>query len=541
MKYYVLNYQNSGRSLSPLVKWGKEKDPLDKLAEIGKRFVWPQGLQLGSETKRGKLYDWLRCTFAPVVKERVKKRLERALTDEQVQWIGPFSLGRESYYLMNILTVIDCTTPESKYAYLYLKEDALEGVGICRIKQFLSKVLISEDFWWKIVEEEETGVYVNWLEEDGFIRDPWRVQEDRQKLLEILPCDHCPCFEKKGVTAEDALRSGNARDALLLLQSGDISSKQRGELLKMIIRQGDGSDAALTLKEYPESAAFASELVQAVLKRGGADDAYMVLLNCPEAAEPFRDKLLRLIVKEGSSTNACETLKNIPGAQAMADKLVKVILKEGTAGEAYELLRDFSEAAQPHLKAVMKKIMSERDGEMAYYTLHDCPSAAPYADELIDVMLDKEGMGTLALDFHVYSDLEKYAPLLIRHILRRGDGSDAYYMLKDYPEAWEYRDELMKAILERGEGYEAADLWKDVPASRQYADRLLPYILEKGDAYDMYAMLKEMDQWPEALPWKANLEERLVEMADLAFAERIRKESPRLSSLADKVAVAKKS
>lgn len=539
MKYYVLNYQNSGRSLSPLVKWGKEKDPLDKLAEIGQRFVWPQGLQLGSETKRGKLYDWLRCTFAPVVKERVKKRLEQVLTDEQVQWIGPFSLGRESYYLMNILTVIDCTTPESKYAYLYLKEDALEGVGICRIKQFLSKVLISEAFWWNIVGEEETGVYVNWLEEDGFIHNPWRVQEDRQKLLEILPCDHRPCFEKKGVTAEDALRSGNARDALLLLQSGDLSSKRRGELLKMIARKGDGSEAALALKECPESAAFASELIQAVLKRGGADDAYMVLVHCPEAVEPFKDKLLRLVIKEGSSVNAYETLKNIPGSQVLADKLVKVVLKEGSDREAYELLRDCPAEAQPHLKAVMKKILSEHDGETAYDTLHDCPFAEPYADELIDVMLDKEGMGTLSLDFHVYSDLQKYAILLIRHILRRGDGSDAYYMLKDYPEAWEYRDELMKIIMERGEGYEAADLWKDVPAIRQYADRLLPYILEKGDAYDMYTMLKEMDHWPEALPWKVDLENRMVEQSDLAFAERIRKESPHLSFLADKVVLLK--
>ena len=199
MKYYVLNYQNSGRSLSPLVKWGKEKDPLDKLAEIGQRFVWPQGLQLGSETKRGKLYDWLRCTFAPVVKERVKKRLEQVLTDEQVQWIGPFSLGRESYYLMNILTVIDCTTPESKYAYLYLKEDALEGVGICRIKQFLSKVLISEAFWWNIVGEEETGVYVNWLEEDGFIHNPWRVRRIVKNYWKFFLMIIAPVLKKRAL------------------------------------------------------------------------------------------------------------------------------------------------------------------------------------------------------------------------------------------------------------------------------------------------------------------------------------------------------
>lgn len=536
MKYYLLRYLDSGRSLYPLINWGKEKDPTDKLAEIGKRFVWPPGLQLGSETKTGKLYDWLHYSFAPVVKERVKKRLEQTLTNEQVQWIGPFPLGRENYYLMNILTVIDCTTPESTHYYLYLNEEVLEGVGICRIKQFLNKVLISEDFWWKIVEEEETGAYVRWMEEDGHVYWPRReFMEDRQKLLSILPSDHKPSFEKKILAVEDVLKRGDARQALGLLKVGGLSSKRMDELLKMIIRQGDGSDAALTLKEYPGSVVVASDLIKALLKRGGADDAYMVLLDCPEAAQPFKDKLLRLIVREGSSVNAYETLKNIPGSQVLADKLIKVILKEGTDREAYELLRDCPEAARPHLKAVIKKILSERDGETAYYTLHDCPSAEPYADELIDVMMDKEGMGTLALDFHVYSDLEKYAPLLIRHVLRRGDGSDAYYMLKDYPEAWEYRDELMKVIMERGEGYEAADLWKEVPAIRQYADRLMPYILEKGDAYDLYTLLKELDQWPEAEPWKADLENRLVERSDLAFAERIRKESPQLSCLSDKI------
>lgn len=540
MKHYLLRYLDSGRSLYPLINWGKEKDPTDKLAEIGKRFVWPPGLQLGSETKTGKLYDWLHYSFAPVVKERVKKRLEQTLTDEQVQWIGPFPLGRENYYLMNILTVIDCTTPESTHYYLYLNEKSLEGVGICRIKQFLNKVLISEDFWWQIVEEEETGVYVRWLEEDGHVYRPLKeFKEDRQKLLAILPSDHKPSFEKKVLAAEEVLKTGNARQALLLLKARGLSSKRREELLNMIARKGDGSDAALTLKEYPESKAVASELIQAVLKRGGADDAYTVLRDCPEASRPFLDKLLRLIVREGSSTNAYETLKNIPGAEVLADKLVKVILREGTSWEAYELLRDCPKAAIPHLKAVMKKIMSERDGEIAYDTLHDCPSAEAYADELIDVMLDKEGMGTLALDFHVYSDLEKYAPLLIRHVLRRGDGSDAYYMLKDYQEAWKYRDELMKVLMERGEGGDAVNLWEDVPAIRQYADRLLPYLLEKGDVYDIYAILKEMDRWPEASPWKADLEKRLVELSDLAFAERIRKESPHLSRLADKIALLK--
>lgn len=508
--YYLLRYVDGGRGIYPLPSsnWYEEHAPgeREKWATSGIRFDWPQGHPLISKIYSGKLYDWLGYRSAPMVRERVKKRLDQMLTDEKVQWIGPFTQGRENYYLMNILTVVDCTSPESTFDYHHLKKETLEGVSICRIKQFPFRVLISEDFWWKIVEEEETGVYVEWMEEDGRVR--WLRNEfmkDREKLLSILPSDHKPVFEKKAMDVEGVLKKGDARQGVMLLKQGSVPAKREKEVIKMISREG------------------------------GVDDAYTVLHDYPEAAAPFEKKLMGIIVKEGSAEDAYETLKNISAAATFAKKLIKIILKEGCDWDACHVLQDCPELAKPYLKELMKKVMSERDGEVAYQVLHDCASAEPYADELIDVMLDKEGNGTMALDFYVYSDLQKYAPLLIKHVLRRGDGSDAYYMLKDYAEAWPYREELMKVMMERGEGYEATDLWKDVPAIRSYADTLIPFILEQRGAYELHELLKGMEEWPEAVPYKEEIENALVEACDPEFAERIRKESPHLEYLVERI------
>jgi hypothetical protein len=133
----------------------------------GMPFDWPEWRP--SMDSKGNLYDWIGgYSWAPYVSDSVQKRLSEI---ENIQWHGPFLIEGRYYFLMNVLSVMNCITDDSTSNKTFFNQETAANYQIFRPRiegKNCRQIFVSESFKKQTEAAGETGLRFGLIKSDGW-------------------------------------------------------------------------------------------------------------------------------------------------------------------------------------------------------------------------------------------------------------------------------------------------------------------------------------------------------------------------------------